>query len=644
VGAVAFLALALACGSSSSTPATTTTTTAVISGTVTYTRVPLVKDAQGVPIGLADASVATNLQSLPARGVQVMIYQQNEQTEPNGTKTTVWMRAGGGYTDSTGHYSITVFKDNPTMVEIRSSFDGGGGQRVNLIGEPDGIGSLGQTTVLDRKLYALRKAADGSAPAGLNVPTSLLAADTTLDFSVGLTDTWWLIDPDYNSITGQTPLVTKAVLETSQPGRTVGNGTGSRVLAIGDTLASHIAVYGKGTTGTTLDLHYWPGRSEPRGTYLEYDLSAPLYAPAQNFDPSNNQFHLFGSIRGGAYNDDAWDEGVLLPIFARNALYLGNQGRTFSTSKNPLPPPAALLTNLVPDMARIEGLADAMAAAILKSPYLADTNGTSLATNPVTDIRDLTGLAASDLSSHSAPAIRSMAWQIILKANGIAAPGTSVDWAKIDPLATARFFQAPVTPTNNATDTTARDIEPINIYTQLKRLQEVKASTEPVDLAPRFTDAALTPLVAPFGLTWPRPTIGPEAPFLLDWGTDPNSATVAIPPIPFSMASSVQVNGSYPNVSTGEVVYAGFSLTVDKRYVLTATITPALASGASLSLDLQLANSTFTFTGAGGSTDPIVIPMASATPPYFHPVRLRLKSPTAIQPDFTVTLAFTPAP
>jgi hypothetical protein len=38
------------------------------------------------------------------------------------------------------------------MVEIRSSFDGGGGQRVNLIGEPDGIGSLGQTTVLDRKL------------------------------------------------------------------------------------------------------------------------------------------------------------------------------------------------------------------------------------------------------------------------------------------------------------------------------------------------------------------------------------------------------------------------------------------------------------------------------------------------------------
>jgi hypothetical protein len=603
---------------------------------VTYSRVPLAKDANGVPTGLVDESVATNLQTLPARKVAVRAYQQVEQTQPDGSKTLIWILAKAAFTDVLGNYAMEVKKDRLTMVELQSSFDGGNALLVNVLAEPGGIQST--TGVLDRLKYSLRKAADGSAPAGVIAPASMLTAQSTVNFTVGLKDTWWLVDTAYNLGTSEAPMVPLATLETDQPGRIAGEGTGSRVLAIGDTLASHVVTYEIGTPGTTLDLHYWPGRSEPRGTYIEYE---PLTFP-QAYDSSKNAYHLFGSIRGAADNDDAWDEGVLLPLFARNALYFANLSRTFSVGLNPLHPVAAPLANLTPDMARLEGLADAMAATILKSPYLADTKGTTLA-NPVTDIRDISGLAPADLSPYSAPALRALAWEIILKANSLPTPATATQWATINPLATTRFFKISAAATNGATDSTARDTEPLNIYTQLNRLKEAKVATEPVDLASIFTDSVLTPLLAPFGVAWPRPSTGPEALFLRDWGTDPNSATTTLAPFSFSMANAVLVNGSYPNVSRSEVAYAGFLLSADKRYVLSATITPALGAGASLEMDLPLMARTFTFAGAGQSIGPVVIPM-NGTAPYFHPVRLRLKSPSTLQPDVTVTIAFTPAP
>jgi len=34
----------------------------------------------------------------------------------------------------------------------------------------------------------------------------------------------------------------------------------------------------------------------------------------------------------------------------------------------------------------------------------------------------------------------------------------------------------------------------------------------------------------------------------------------------------------------------------------------------------------------------------SVTGPFYHPVRFRLKSPSALQPDVAVTLTLTPAP
>ncbi len=632
LGAIALLALTLtlACkGKSNSTPVSSASVN--ISGYITYDRVPLDTDVNGVPTGLKDASVPANLKTLAAPGVMVRIYQQVEQTKPDGSKILVWIVASVGITDTLGHYSFSVFKDHPTMVEVLSSFSGGGSDLINLVAEPGGINST--TAVNDRLRYAMRKAADGTAPANNNVPTSTITADSIVSFAIGLNDSWWLIDPAFNLTSKEAPLTDQAVLETSLPGRTTGLGSGSRILGIGDTIATFVSVYGSASPGTTLDLHYWPGRSEPRGSYIEYERS--LFP--QTFDTFTGKFHYFGTLRGGPSNDDAWDEGVILPLLGRNVLFAGNLGRTFFDPLNPLRPVGAALTDLIPDMARIEGLADAMAASILKSPYLADTNGTTLAT-PVLDIRDITGLGASQLTPYSAPALRAFAWEVLLKANSLPSPGVATDWAKINPLATPRFFHAPTALTNGATDTTARDIEPINIYSQVNRLKEAKTASEPVDLSILFTDPVLTTLGRPFGLTWPRPTTGAYASFLADWGTDP---ITSFPAVTLSMAKASQVNGVYPNLSQGEVFYAGFSLNADKRCVLTATISPALGAGVWIDVDLPRMTRTFPFSGSGGSTETIVIPV-NTTAPYYHPLWLRLKSPSTLQPDVTVTLTLTP--
>ena len=328
---------------------------------------------------------------------------------------------------------------------------------------------------------------------------------------------------------------------------------------------------------------------------------------------------------------------VILPLLARNVLFSGNLGRTYTIPRSPMFPLGAALTDLSPDMARIEGLAQAMAANVLKSPYLADTQGTALAA-PVLDIRDVSRLTAAQLTPYSAPALRAFAWELILKANSVASPGTATDWATLNPAATARFFLAPGQTAANGT----RDAEPLNIYSQLARLKEAKSATEPVDLAVVFTDSALSTLTTPFGLPWPRPTTGAYASFVADWGTDPNTTITPLAPFTLSMAKAAQVLGSYPNQSEGEVFYSGFTLSADKRYTITVAITPALASGVSLDLDIPLIDRTFNFTGSGGTTAPSLF-TASSTPPFYHPVRVRLNSPSTVQPDVAVTVSFTPS-
>ena len=632
LGAVVLLALALACKGSSGTSAASDTT-AVISGTVTYSRVPLAKDANGVPTGLVDSTVAANLTSLPARGVVLRIYQKVEQAKPDGSKALVWELTGSGFTDSSGNYSLSATKDRPTLVELQSSFAGGGTSLINLIAEPGGFNST--TPNYSRLRYGMRKAADGTASTSTNnVPASVLSANATLNFTVGLDDVWYLVNPAINLGTSEASTLPLAVLETTISGHT--QGTGSRILGIGDTIFTFVTDYATASPGASLDLHYWRG-NESLGSFVEYARDL-VQLHDQLYDPANGTYHFRAALRAGPVNDDAWDEGVILPLLARNALYAGNFGRTFSTPLNPLLPTGTPLDSLSPDMARIEGLAEAMAANVLKSPYLADTKGTALAS--VKDIRTVT-----TQGPYSASALRALAWGVVLKANNVSAPGLAADWANMNPLAAVRFFQAPTSLTNGAADTTARDIEPLNIYSQLTRLKEGKATSEPVDLASVFTDTVLTSLSAPFGLTWPRPTTTAGAliaPFVTDWGTDPNATSTPLSPVTLSMAKAVQVGGVYPNLSQGEVFYAGFSLTVDKRYSFKATITPALGTDASLEVDLPLMGRTFTFKGAGSQVDGVVVPVYN-TAPVYHPVRLRLKSPTAAQPSVAVTIAFVPA-
>lgn len=644
LGAVALLALALACKGKGGTEAASTTV--AVGGKVTYLRVPLVQDVNGVPTGLADSTVAANLKELPARGQVVRAYQRLDQTLPDGSTGHAWVLVGTTYTDSTGVYSINVPKNQATMVELLSSFTGGAsaGTALNIIAEPGGIQST--TVPMDRLRYALRKAADGSAPAGINAPYATISQNAVVNFTVSVDDAWWVVDSAVHigsRTSAEAPFVEQAQLETSYPDRASGAGSGSRISAIGDTAYSLVNAYGTSTPPGTLDLHYWMGRTEPEGSFIEFDRSKY----PQAYDSYTGQMHYFGSLAAGSANDDAWDEGVILPLLARGVLYgnglaLSSEARTFVVPLSPLLPAGTPLANLSPEVARIEGLAEVMAANLLKSPYLADTQGTGLAT-PVKDIRDVSGLTSDQRTPYSAPAIRAFAWEVILKANRLPSPGLPSDWANINPLATTRFFLAPTSLTGGSTITPARDADPLNIFNQVTRLQEAKASSEPVDLASIFTNDVLTALASPFGLPWPRPTSGPYSSFVADWGTDPNAATSPLAPVALSMAKAVQVNGVYPNLSQGEVFYAGFNLNADKRYVITVAISPALDAGASLDLDLPRISRTFTFTGAGGSTEALVLPMSASTAPYYHPVRLRLKSPGALQPDVAVTVSFNPA-
>lgn len=625
LGAAVLLALALACGGSSSST-TVAETVATITGNVTYLRVPLATTTAGVPTGLVDATVAANLTSKPAQGTLVRLYQQVDQTKPDGTIAKVWIMAGSAYTDASGNYSISATKGRATMVEVLSTFNGGNSTRVSVVAEPAGINS--PTLALDRLRYGLRKAVDGTTSTTSNTPASVLSAAATVNFTVGLNDSWWLVDPGVNLSNAEAPNLASAVLETTVSGRTTGQGTGSRVLGIGDSIATLLTNYGATAPGGHLDLHYWPGRSEPRGTYIEYDRS--LFPQA--YDASAGTSHFFGSIQGGPTNDDAWDEGVLFPVLSRGILYATDLSRTFGVVRNPMFPAAAAQADLTPTMARIEGFAEAMAANLLKSPYLADTQGTGLVA--LKDVRVFTGSGP-----YAAPAIRSLAWEVILKANSVTSPGTATQWATINPLATYRFFFPPAAATNGATDSTARDSEPINIYTQLTRLQEAKATADPVDLGLLFTNTTLTSLATPFGITWPRPTSGEFLLFYKDWAADP-TGVLALPT--FSMTKAVQVNGAYPNVSTGEVLFGGFTVSADKRCVLSVALSPALPSGARVDVDLPMLGRTFSFTDTGSNTGAIVIPCYT-TAPSFHPVRVRLISPSAAQSTTTVTLTLTPS-
>ena len=203
-----------------------------------------------------------------------------------------------------------------------------------------------------------------------------------------------------------------------------------------------------------------------------------------------------------------------------------------------------------------------------------------------TDIRDISALTSAQLSPYSAPAIRAMAWELILKANSIAYTRhchqlghhqSGWPWSRF--FAGTGLFDH---------DFDLRDGAPEHLQA---------ARSPPGD---QGDDGAggpgghlhgchpRPPFSPPFGITWPRPTTGAYAAFATSWGADPNSTTTPIPPVTLSMAKAVQVRGVYPNDSEGEVAYAGFTMSADRAYTLIVTASPALAGTAQLELMLPL--------------------------------------------------------
>lgn len=569
--------------------------TASITVKVNYTRIPLLKDAAGVPTGLESDPAKFKL--LPARGIQVRLWQGKDEPNPDGSKTRVWLAVQSMAADSTGTVLFKdVEKEVDHFVEVISTMPFTGLGSLRIIGDPAGIDSSLPST--ERLVYSLRKGLDGSSPAGNPLPATRPTGDQTVTFDVGLSDRWWLGIPTAAQIAN-------ATLEPS--------GTGSRVIAIMDTAYGYnTSGIGISTPGSTLDLHYRPGLSHSRGSFIEYDsLRYPL-----SYGGDIQTFHYFGSIRGSASNDDAFDEGVILPLLARNGLWFGGVVR-----ERPLGLP---LTDLQPDIAMLEGLPYAMAAEYLKSPYLADTTPSGVI------VQDVRNLGSSDRGPYSAPAISAVAWEVVLRANSLPVPGTPTDWEKINVLAAGRFFGL-----SASEDQSDRP----NIFLQLAKLKEGKTSLEPVDLAAIFTDAVITTMCSPHAIPWPRPASGPMSSFVTSWGVDPNSLIGPLPPVALSMSQAQPVGAEFPNSSSGEAGYGRFTLTKDTAYNLRlVTIPGALPAGAKVRLRILSIDQTFDYEGSAGTARRIVL-RGNKDAPTVHLIRVSLISPTTQIPDLTATVA-----
>lgn len=612
--ALAGLLLGMACKGTVNNSANNNNLT--VTGSVSFVRIPELRNASGVPTGLE--TDPTKYATVPARWVMLRLITAKEETNASGQKVWIWKDPQPFFTDGEGNYSIGVSPDSYGFIELisiggKSTSSSGTqiSQSIRVIAK-DGLGKGIESDVAadERLLYALRRPMDGTDPSGTPnpiMPGVTLKADATVNFKVGLNDKWLLTS-------WPTQALESATLEST--------GTGSRVMAILDSAYKVASVLDDPGPGNLLFLHYAPGISHSKGSFIEYD---PLAFP-KAFAATGNRY-TFGSIRGDAANDDAWDEGVLVPLFCRNRLWSQRPTGLYPVQAR-RPEEAGFLTDvqdLTPDLAFVQGMPEAMAANILKSPYLADHAGVTAFT--VRDVRDWRHLGSAPFS---APALAALGWELALKANGIASPGTPTQWATIDPKALNRFFlYATPFDTDGATP---RDVN--NLYTQIPRLQETKTSLDTVDLQAIFTDSVLPGLLSPFGVTWPRPISGPHATFLGNWGTDPLSFTKGFT---FSMTNAVtDRNGVYRNVGRTEVAYGYLLLSKDVTYAV--SVTPAPPADATLEITLPNREPyVFSPTQSG----PFRISIAgNTTTPIYNPFRVRLISPSVKQGEYTFTLRF----
>ncbi len=621
LAALCVLPLGLGCGGGKTNPVTPAPTSVTVSGTVTYTRKPLLFNPDGTPSGLeTDTAKFT---TLPLRGVYVRFYQSKAETDASGNPVTVWKVVSAVSTDVDGKYTSSVPIDEPTFVEIASSSSLGSGLRLvaGAVSDP--------TQVMDRPYYFLRKNAGGATPDGDPAPGGIaLSADATVDFAIGVATPWWKA-PLANTIKKTTATVGGAI--TWEPNAVLETvGTGSRVAAILDSAYTYATTIGEPTPGYSLYLHYDGASTDAQSSFIEYDRDEE---DQRYFDGGGRAY--FGFIRSLAANDDAWDEGVLFPLYARNWLF----GKRF-TSLLPTTPLAdrSDLQDLRPNMALLEGFSQGIAAVLLKSPYLADTSA-----GPVSyrDIRLANGLGTD---AYSAANIAALTWKLNLHANGTLVgttvtpvADTATGWATLTRLPLSRFFTVtlPVdTTTNYPTDTAS-------IYGQIARLKEAKSTSDTVDLAAFFPDATLTSLLTPFGIKWPRPLVtdtplDPDAGFLVDWGSNPNSLATALPSFTLSMARAHRnFLNQYPNFSKGEVLAARFTLSGDRIYNLSVVTPGGIPAGA----EVQVSIGGLKYLFAAG-TAPIRLPSLSGnnTTAVYQSLQVRLLSPDIQQSDLVVTL------
>lgn len=608
---------------------------AVIKGTITYTRPPLTFDVNGVPTGL-DTNPA-NLLTLPLPGVSVRAYQRDDSgSSPR------WVLRKNAFTDATGKFFMQLAPGNNYLVQVESELKPGN-NLLSLIADPNGLSST--VPQIERARYLLRASPSGTpaTPSDLT-PVQSIAGNGVYNSNIAIDGTTqWLVGSNEINSDGSSTAFASAAFESSP--------SGSRIAAILDSAAQFGITYGDPTPGVPLDLHYLVGRSEPAGTYIEYRPLQWVLPGGLDlaYDTRTDSDHFFGSIQGGPANDDAFDASVIYRLLGKSFSYHLNTARSFyGQAPNAILPVGAPLDGLSPEQALEEGMPLALAANLLQSPYLADTDGTSSLISPPLDIRDLSAVAPADQGPYSPRTLAAMVWEIVLKANGITSPGTATDWATIQPKAMVRIFNltAPtVSITTGTTTTTQKLFAPLNIYTQLGLLQKPKSTTEPVNLAGIFDDTTLNTITSPFNLPWPQPT---TTLFGQAWTSSAVNGPYTYSGTLSMSADQQQVNGVYPNASYQEIAYLGIPQATDQAYNLTLQTTPSpLPAGATIQVVVFSGATTQAYTFTGTSASPITFTLAgngNTTTPAQYPIMVRLLSPTTVQPDIPFTLTLAPAP
>ena len=611
-----------------------------INGSVAFLPQYVAYDGSGNPVP------AAALPSQGARGVLVRAFQLFDKTTPDGTLVPTWNLAGTGVTDSDGAFAIsgTIYPGYSTFLEVTSIFEQGGGHgsSVKVVADPGGIGSALKEP--DRPIYVYRVDLAGNPlpdPTANPGAVTVATAGVTLPITLTTSEAWAVTAPDWFK-PGNVVSLTPGGPTAQKP--TDSLALGSKVLGILDSLYVFSYYFGDPTpskvAGGVLDLHYWPGSaSHPAVAFDPRRRSYVVYDPSLTPKADDGiRMHYFGTLAGGpplgggTVVDDAWDRGVLFPMLARNNLVGQNMTTLTPTGTSALP-------SLAPDLALVDGLGDAMAACLLKSPFLTDT---TTATGQVArDIRTIPVPAGVG----SPAALASLGWQVLLRANSVfVTPGGPAEWATIDPAnaATLRLFTLtrPTGPIITGSSTVVRtDIA--SILTQLGRLQEI----DPLGV---FADTPLYFMTLPYGIPWTHVT--GWTPFATNWGLDPDSLVAALPSFTLSMAGARTVPDPdpadtatlvYPNCSQGEVAYATLSLRNDRSYKLWVETDQVLPAGAAIEVVVDGAEQPPILLSASAAA--VAYPVLTGNPfdntlPTWHYLRIRLVDPAAVAPDVKVTV------